>query len=193
VPSPLDAPSHAAALGPTLRPANEPVASEITDLRAAVLRLFDQTRSGLLRYVRSLGLGAADAEDVVQDVFLALFVHLSRAGRRTNLRAWLYRVAHNLALRRRMREQRLAATGGLPDLVAVDPASNPEEALVRLRQTRRLLGVLRALPDRDRQCLHLRAEGLAYREIGTVLRLSLGAVAKSITRSVARVRRACDV
>jgi DNA-directed RNA polymerase specialized sigma24 family protein len=63
-----------------------------------VIVLFDLLRPPLLRYLMSLGL--ADGEEIVQEVFLALFEHLGRGGSRENLRGWLFRVAHNLGLKR---------------------------------------------------------------------------------------------
>jgi len=48
----------------------------------------------------------------------------------------------------------------------------------------------RALQEQDRCCLHLRAEGLRYREIGRVLGMSVGAVSLSLQRSLARLSRA---
>jgi RNA polymerase sigma-70 factor (ECF subfamily) len=68
-----------------------------------------------------------------------------------------------------------------------DPAANPEQQLVDDRRTRRLRAVVLALPERDRQCLFLRAEGLRYREIAKILDVSLGAVAKSLTRTMTRL------
>jgi RNA polymerase sigma-70 factor (ECF subfamily) len=56
----------------------------------------------------------------------------------------------------------------------------------------RLAAVLRALPERDRRCLTLRAEGLRYREIAGTLAISLGAVSLSLTRSLARIARAAE-
>jgi len=47
--------------------------------------------------------------------------------------------------------------------------------------------VIRALPPRDRRCLLLRAEGLRYRDIADTLGMSLGGVAKSLARSIARL------
>jgi RNA polymerase sigma-70 factor (ECF subfamily) len=49
--------------------------------------------------------------------------------------------------------------------------------------------VLRALPEQDRCCLYLRAEGLRYREIAAALGMSLGAVSIALTRSLARMGR----
>jgi RNA polymerase sigma-70 factor, ECF subfamily len=71
----------------------------------------------------------------------------------------------------------------------VDRTPNPEDQLVRNQSQARLQSVLRALPEQDRRCLSLRAEGLTYREIGQVLDMSLGAVALSLGRSLARFAR----
>ena len=43
------------------------------------------------------------------------------------------------------------------------------------------------LPEQDRRCLYLRAEGLRYREISTILDMSLGSVSLSLERSLARM------
>ena len=43
------------------------------------------------------------------------------------------------------------------------------------------------MPERDRRCLYLRAEGLSYRDIARTLDISLGSVAKSLTRAVTRL------
>jgi RNA polymerase sigma-70 factor (ECF subfamily) len=70
----------------------------------------------------------------------------------------------------------------------MDP--DPEQQASRNQRRRQLLAVVNALPERDRQCLTLRAEGLRYREIADVLGMSLGAVANSLERSLARMTRA---
>jgi RNA polymerase sigma-70 factor (ECF subfamily) len=45
-------------------------------LEEEVTALFDQFRAPLLRYLHSFGLPSQDGEEVVQEVFLALFQHL---------------------------------------------------------------------------------------------------------------------
>jgi RNA polymerase sigma-70 factor, ECF subfamily len=158
-----------------------------------VMELFEQFRNPLLRYSLSFGLPVHDAEEVIQEVFLALFRHLHLGRSRKNLRGWLFRVAHNLALKQhfanQMSVQRTAADASAAEEHA-DPAPGPEEHTYAAQRRERLCAVVKALPENDQQCLRLRAEGLRYREIANVLGMSLGAVSISLTRSIARLVRA---
>jgi hypothetical protein len=75
------------------------------DIEREVIGLFEQFRSPLLRYAVSFGLAIQEGEEITQEVFLALFGHLELEKSRRNLRGWIFRVAHNLALRRRRSTQ----------------------------------------------------------------------------------------
>lgn len=156
-------------------------------LEEEVVAMFEQLRNPLLRYLLSFRIGAPDAEEIVQEVFLSLFQHLRRGKSRANLHGWLFRVAHNLALKNRIRAQR-QSPAALED--QTDSAPGPEEQVAGWQRQDRLLAVVKALPELDRCCLSLRAEGLRYREIAEVLEISLGAVANSLARSLSRLSRA---
>jgi RNA polymerase sigma-70 factor (ECF subfamily) len=172
-------------------PAEAPAAP--SSLADEVTVFFDQLRSPLLRYLLSFGLAPQDGEEVVQEVFLALFQHLRRGGSRSNLRGWIFRVAHNLGLRRcnvNRTETRMFAGSDENADIHPDPDPNPEERWTDRQRQQRLLAVVDALAEQDRRCLYLRAEGLRYREITAVLGMSLGAVALSLERSLARLTRA---
>lgn len=151
------------------------------------VELFERHRSALLRYLLTFGLTMPDGEEIVQEVFLALFEHLRRGKSRANLDGWVFRVAHNLALKKRLRVRRETAE----DVdERADAALDPEAQAAASQRQDRLLAVMRALPETDRLCLALRAEGLRYREIAEVLGISLGAVANSLERSLARLASA---
>ncbi len=157
-----------------------------------IIQLFDQLRDRLLRYTLSFGLPTEDGEEIIQEVFLSLFQHVQRRKPRHNLRGWVFRVAHNLALKRRMANQKDLRSAGDSNsaLAAQFESANPEEQAIHFQRQQRLLAVLRALPEQDQYCLHLRAEGLVYREIAEVLRISPAAVSVSLGRSLARLSRA---
>jgi len=155
-----------------------------------VMLLFDRCGPSLLRYVSSFGLRPEEAEDVVQDVFLSLFRHLRLGRSRSHLRGWLFRVAHNLALKQRTSLHKRQANRSWDDIALsqhADPSPDPESRVADNQRRRRLTSVLHALPERDRRCIVLRAEGLRYREIAAALGISLGSVAKSLTRSITRL------
>jgi RNA polymerase sigma-70 factor, ECF subfamily len=158
------------------------------------VELFEELRDRLLRYLLALGLSAHDGEEIIQESFLLLFQHLQNGKSRQNLRGWVFRVARNLALKQRAANQIhlrrvVEFDEGLPEQ-HVDRNANPEEQLQSSRRQKRLLAVVRALPEQDRSCLAMRAEGLRYREIAEVLGISLGSVAASMARSLARLSRA---
>ena len=164
--------------------------SRSSALEEEVTRLFDQLRNPVLRYVLSIGLSPHDGEEVIQEVFLSLFQHLRQGKSRQNLRGWIFRVAHNLALKRRCGQGLAVTTDSETAARQLDPDLNPEEALAAKQRRERLLAVVRVLPQQDRWCLHLHAEGLRYREIAEVLGMSLGAVSISLARSLQRLTRA---
>jgi RNA polymerase sigma-70 factor, ECF subfamily len=159
-----------------------------------VVQLFDALRGPLLRYLLGFGVPAQEGEEVIQEVFLALFQHLQRGKSRQNLRGWIFRVAHNLGLKRRLARTREATNvlASEETLAAAqpDPAENPEEQLLSSHRHKRLQAILRALPEQDQCCVSLRAEGLRYREIAEILDMSLASVSASLGRSLARLSRA---
>jgi RNA polymerase sigma-70 factor (ECF subfamily) len=163
-------------------------------LHEEIATVFDALREPLLRYLWTFGLELQDCEEVLQDVFLSLYRHLDRGKTVDNVRAWLFRVAHNLALKQRymMRRDAESQLDSAKREWAVDPAPDPEESLTNREAHKRVRAVVEALPEQDRRCLFLRAEGLRYREIGEILDMSLGAVSQSLTRSLARMARSAE-
>ena len=181
--------THAHSL-PALR---DPSSSE---LEREVVSLFEAHRSRLLAYVSAFGVTGHDGEEVIQEVFLSLFRHLQMGRSRSNLRGWIFRVAHNLALKQRHANQRMKdriEPEGNSSETHRDPSPTPEEHLLSAQRQKRLSSVVDALPEQDQWCLRLRGEGLRYREISQVLGISLGSVSISLTRSLARLMRADEL
>jgi RNA polymerase sigma-70 factor (ECF subfamily) len=155
-------------------------------LEEEVTDLFEQLRDPLFRYLLSFGLSVQDGEEVIQEVFLALFQHLKNGKPRDNLRGWVFRVGHNLALKIRQRRGRPSTQS---ESSAIDGNPDPEQQALYNQRQRRMAAVMRALPRQDRVCLALRAEGIRYREIAEILGVSLGTVAVWLERSLAKLSR----
>jgi RNA polymerase sigma-70 factor, ECF subfamily len=190
---PIALPSEDPEFAPLLDPAStaeQPRAR--SELESLVIRLFDQFQGRVLSYVVSCGLPFHDAEDIVQETFLSLFRHLELGRPRSNLNGWLFRVAHNLALKRRAANQAFERTLVDEDTLAQHPCAEPnaEEEFSFSQTQQRMRAVFEALPEQDQRCLYLRAEGLKYRQIAEVLGVSVGGVSLSLSRSLARIIRA---
>jgi len=173
--------------------AERPATETASPIEREVIGLFDRFRGPLLRYLMSLRVGAAEAEEIVQETFVLLFQHLRRGKSRENLPAWLFAVAHRLALklhsRARRRADRFAGDGEFER--AADTAyPGPEERMELIERRERLMTAVGSLTEREQRCLSLRAEGLRYRDIAGVLGVSLGTVANSLERAMARLTRA---
>lgn len=167
--------------------------SSAARLEGEVVGLFNELRVPLLRFLSGFPLSSHDSEDVVQEAFLALFQYLRRGESHPNVRGWVFRTAHNLALKKRHRfrkDLQHAAPLADEDPAIVDAAPNPEDRLAFHQTQQRLRSMVRALPEQNRWCLYLRAEGLRYREIAAILDISLGSVSCYLERSLAQIARA---
>jgi RNA polymerase sigma-70 factor, ECF subfamily len=177
-----------------LFPAVAPARSrELEAIESEVLALFDEYRNPILRYALSFGIPVHDAEEVAQETFLALFQHLCAGKSRRNLLGWLFRVAHNQALKHRHAHQVSRDIHISDRAIAerqLDPSPDPETQLSFAQRQRRLRAAVNALPETDQSCLRLRAEGLRYRDIARVVGISLASVSISLTQSLARLVRA---
>src|SRR5215475_13765588 len=105
---------------PSDKPAHRP-----SPLEEEVTALFEELRSPVMRYLCTFGLTAQDSEEVIQEVFLALFQHLRDGKARTNLRGWVFRVAHNFGLKRCLKNRQ--STGVVITSEEADAAPSPEE------------------------------------------------------------------
>ena len=128
--------------------------------------------------------------DLLQEVHIAIWKSLEIFDGRCSLRTWLYRVAHNVALRhlihRRKRQGSflsLDEAGKFPDTV------HHEGSLERHVATERIFKLIHQLRPLDRQVMLLYLEGLEAHSIAEVTGISPGNVAIRIHRIKAVLTR----
>jgi RNA polymerase sigma-70 factor (ECF subfamily) len=155
-----------------------------------VLEFYDRERLGLERYLRLAGVAQQSCRDIVHEAFLKLYEHLLAGGDATNLRAWLYRVSHNLALNG-WQAADFRKTEVLSEAVnPVAPSASPEKALLERELNYSLRSAMEELTVNQRRCLVLRAQGFKYREIAEILQLSTSGVAETVQRAIGVLKKA---
>jgi len=145
--------------------------------------------SGLLyRVALSLLRNRAEAEDVLQDVFLRVLQRKRELAAIVELRPWLVRIAWNLALdrRRRMRPEQMDEAFAAALIARDTPA---DDALAEAARIAHVLAAMERLPRREREALLLSAmDELSAAEIGAVLGKSESSVRSLLFRARAHLR-----
>jgi RNA polymerase sigma factor (sigma-70 family) len=145
--------------------------------------IYDRYRQRLFAYVRQMLCAGPrqDAEDVLQDVFVRAYGALRTDGREVNLRAWLYRVAHNRCIDHLRRP--VPAAADLFDL-SRKPLHDPLEEAQRREDLARLVADIARLPEQQRSALLMREiDGMAYVELAAALDVTVPAVKSLLVRA----------
>jgi RNA polymerase sigma factor (sigma-70 family) len=145
--------------------------------------LHDRYRQRLFAYVRQMLSGASrqDAEDVLQDVFVRAYGALRNDTRDMNVRAWLYRVAHNRCIDHLRRPIPPAAE---VFEVSRKPLHDPIEEAQRRDDLRRLVEDVGRLPDQQRSALLMREiDGMSYANLAEALDVTVPAVKSLLVRA----------
>jgi RNA polymerase sigma factor (sigma-70 family) len=145
--------------------------------------LHDRYRQRLFAYVRQMlsAQSRQDAEDVLQDVFVRAFGALRADTRPVNVRAWLYRVAHNRCIDHLRRP--VPAPADVFEMSRT-PLHDPLEDAQRREDLRRLVTDVGRLPDQQRSALLMREiDGMSYADLATALDVTVPAVKSLLVRA----------
>lgn len=172
-------------------PSGESLNREATPPDREIVRLFDEMRVPLRRYIIFLGLAPEDADDGVQEAFLRLHKHLGSRGDRTNLRGWVFQVARNIARDKRKSAWIQRSSTLHHDDVRLasveDRRDTPEDKLLKEEKLSWLQSALERLTPQQVECLQLRVAGLRYREIADVMGIGVSAVGELVQRATIRL------
>jgi RNA polymerase sigma-70 factor (ECF subfamily) len=128
--------------------------------------------------------GAADAEEVAQDVFVRIFRGLSKFRGDSALGTWIYRLSVNSALSHVTRRKRNCEP---EDALAAIPAPAAPESDPSMRE--RLAAALDALPPGYRAVLVLHdMEGLSHDECAEILGCRVGTSKSQLHKARAKMR-----
>lgn len=154
-----------------------------------ITALFHEHYTPLFRYVSRLTGDADAAADAAQEAFVRLVS--KPPPDLTHIRAWLYKVATNVALEgRRTAARREQILVGAHDRAALSDAPlTPDAELDRAEERRVVHGALQGLPERDRTILLMREEGFSHREIAEAVGTTTGSVGTLIARAMDRLAR----
>ena len=158
----------------------------------AVAELYDRYAGQVFALARRILHDAAEAEDVVQDVFSQVWRTAARfESQRGSIAVWLLVIARSRSIDRlRARRARPDATAQAYPESIPDESLPPPEQLLSEEQAVRIRQAMMALPDVQRSALELAFyEGLTHAEIAARLTEPLGTVKTRIRTALLTLRQ----
>jgi RNA polymerase sigma-70 factor, ECF subfamily len=161
--------------------------------------LIEKYRRPIINFMYRMVHNQAIAEELAQEVFLRVYRSRETYRAEAKFTTWLYRIATNLGVNhaRDTRHERAAQnvyldqpdpeTGTTPDVADARPGA--EDEMVREERMRAIRKHVMALPERQRTAVLMhKYQGLDYKEIGAVLRLSESATKSLLFRAYQTLR-----
>jgi RNA polymerase sigma-70 factor (ECF subfamily) len=148
---------------------------------------WEAVRPELVGYLTRLVTRQDVAEELAQEAAARMLEAESAPRAAAGLRAWLFRVATNLAISRGRRTQTMLRH--LPQLALLRHAASPERQVLEAERDEALRTALGSLPLETRAAIVLASNGFTAREIGAALGRSEGAVRMLVSRGRLRLRR----
>lgn len=150
----------------------------------ALASLYEQTRHAVFGFALSISKNHADAEEIMQDTFLAVDANADRYQPVGSPMAWILTITRNLAYQRLRRAKRETAAEDIPE--EADHAILSEETENKMI----LETALKTLGEEERQIVMLHAvSGLKHREIAALLGLGLPTTLSRYHRALAKLQK----
>jgi RNA polymerase sigma-70 factor (ECF subfamily) len=150
-----------------------------------------ELRSPLFASLRRWNLPDEEVEDLVQETFVRLLSYGPEDLKTENVRYWLFRVAHNLAIDRHRSGWRylLDSQAEFDTFLSAHPSPNfdPEKVYLASEKLQIVQDNLAKLTPRQRHAIHLRISGLSYKAIAYRLKGTTSSVAELIRRGLKRL------
>jgi RNA polymerase sigma-70 factor, ECF subfamily len=165
-----------------------------SDVKQKVSEVFELLHASVFRYLVRVLDDPSEAEDLMQEAFVQLYRVLHKGQVIGDVRPWIFRVAHNLALYRFRRKNPVElldpVSWSLLSEQSQDPSPSVEQDLLEREQQVRFEAALARLSPQERYCLELRAEGLSYREIAQVLEMKPPTLVSFLGRVIKKLKSA---
>ena len=153
------------------------------DRETLLLQVLEELGPALGRLVRTYEADPARAEDLLQEICLAIWQALPRWQKRSSLRTFVFRIAHNRGATHGWREGRRATHPLESAPESIDPEPTIDSRLEQEQRRERLFAAVAELPLSLRLAVSLKLEGLSGTEIAEVLGLRPGAVRARLHRA----------
>lgn len=149
--------------------------------------IYKRYYTSIYRLVSKFRVNSHDAEDIVQDVFVKLYLQFNSGNQVQYPKTWLYKVAVNVCINtvNRRKETELlenvnSSEYGTADSLETSIDQNEQEEIIR--------NALMKLKEQERLIVILYSEGLSYKEIAEVSGVKFTSISQNLSRALEKLR-----
>ena len=140
-------------------------------------QVFDENKDYVYRLALSISANPADADDITQEVFVAVYQGLAKFNGNSHIRTWLYRITIRISGKHLSKRQMTHNQADVIELVAPENHAYKE-------QWQQLLSAMHQLPLMQRTVISLVIiEGLSHQEAAEVLGIPSGTVGSRLHKA----------
>jgi RNA polymerase sigma-70 factor (ECF subfamily) len=154
-----------------------------------VAALYVSAREGVVRFLIASGLDPDKAEEAAQEAFLRLYSALRNGEEIQQPKAWVYRVARNIGINSMKRGAGESAFSQALEATVASAESSAEEQLIEREFADSFREAIKHLSERQRECLELRAQGLRFAEIASVLGIQVSTAGEYVRRGIEELKK----
>jgi RNA polymerase sigma-70 factor (ECF subfamily) len=158
--------------------------------KQALALLFDRHYEGLCRFVHSLIGSRLDVDDLVQEIFVKIWINKDHWDPHGSIKSYLFKAAKNQALNYLKSRRAKKSSGSADELVEVTSGMDAVSELEDKELLAALSLAITRLPRKTKIVFKLsREEGMTYSEISEIMGISVKTVEHQIARALKILRK----
>ena len=132
------------------------ISQALAGKRSAWVSLVKRYEKGIYNYALRMVNNHADAMDLMQDIFVALFRNLHTFRAESPFKGWLFKIAHYRCIEYYRKKRPMQSLDDTPELSDEESTDCPEQALFSQQQSSVLIKIMQKLPTKQKLVVELK-------------------------------------
>lgn len=132
------------------------ISQALAGKKSAWVSLVKRYEKGIYNYALRMVNNHADAMDLMQDIFVALFRNLHTFRAESPFKGWLFKIAHYRCIEYYRKKRPMQSLDDTPEQTDEESGDCPEQALFSQQQSSVLIKIIQKLPTKQKLVVELK-------------------------------------
>lgn len=165
------------------------ISQALTGKKSAWVALVKRYEKGVFNYALRMVNNHADAMDLMQDIFIALFRNLHTFRAESPFKGWLFKIAHYRCIEYYRRKRPMQSLDDTPELMDNESSDCPEQTLFAQQQSSVLIKAMQGLPIKQKLVVELKFfQQCTFDDIAQQLGISTNTAKSQLYSALAKLK-----